>query len=199
MMWLNLFDPLEFKVSNILLSTSEFYECDHLTMCDEIKTFSTGLTNLRCLLFQVWGHWPRCLGNKMTIFILVQSKTLWLWLVVWVCVCQPVRIRSIHLATTFASSILKHMGGLNFTTLSQGPSVLTQIRSSSFSLRPSSKIIIEGGISFRTVDIVFWNSVMVFLFYLFTTSAAVFVAGVFCSRSCTSSRPTNRPTPLWRW
>lgn len=115
---------------------------------------------------------------------------------VCVCVCQPVRIRSIHLATTFASSILKHMGGLNFTTLSQGPSVLTQIRSSSFSLRPSSKIIIEGGISFRTVDIVFWNSVMVFLFYLFTTSAAVFVAGVFCSRSCTSSRPTNRPTPL---
>lgn len=87
MMWLNLFDPLEFKVSNILLSTSEFYECDHLTMCDEIKTFSTGLTNLRCLLFQVWGHWPRCLGNKMTIFILVQSKTLWLWLVVCVCLC----------------------------------------------------------------------------------------------------------------
>lgn len=39
-------------------------ECDHLTMSDEIKHFSTGLTNLRCLPFPVWGHWLPCLGNK---------------------------------------------------------------------------------------------------------------------------------------
>lgn len=40
-----------------------------------------------------------------------------------------------HRTTSSASSILKHIGGLNFTTFSQGPSVLTQMLSSSFNLR----------------------------------------------------------------
>lgn len=42
----------------------------------------------------------------------------------------PVRMRSMQLTTSSASSILKHIGGLNLITFSQGPSVLTQILSS---------------------------------------------------------------------
>lgn len=43
--------------TDIRISTSELHECDHLTMSDAIKSFSTGLTNLRCHPFPVQGHW----------------------------------------------------------------------------------------------------------------------------------------------
>lgn len=101
---------------------------------------------------------------------------------------KPVRMRSIQHATCSASSTLKHMGGLNFKMFSQGPSVLTQILSSSFNLvYAGSKVTISQK----------WRSSKEWVvLYLFTNKAAVSVAGVLFSLSVTSSTPTNSPTPL---
>lgn len=98
---------------------------------------STGLRNLRCHLFQAQDHSVPCLWEQDGAF----SIQFWRldqgpagrtrnW---------PVRMRSMQFTTSSASSTLKHIGGLNLMTFSQGPSVLMQILSSSFSLMVNQK------------------------------------------------------------
>lgn len=110
---------------------------------------------------------------------------------------------SMRWTTSSASSMLKHIGGLNLMTLSHGPSVLMQILCS-FNLKHTRTWLVQHSSSAQRLEsrgagFMMWQEETFDIspvLYLCTRWAAIPVAGVLVSLFSTISTPTNNPTPL---